>query len=103
MSKGSERAVERRINAILWLLAVWMGAWGVSLWAFFLRTAPVPGIGNLEVALGWQGIAGLLAIAVFGIGFGLPDGHGVRRVAAVPLGMALFVMVIWGVLASGVL
>ena len=102
MSKGSERAVERRINAILGLMAVWMGAWGVSLWAFFVRAAPVPGIGNLEVALGWQGIAGLLALAVFGIGFGLPERHGVRRVSAVPLGMALFVLVGWGVMASGV-
>jgi len=85
---------ETRINVILVLLALWMGAWLISLWAFFLRSAPEPGLGNLEMAAGWQGVAAMLAVAIFGVGFALPKTNGIRRVSAVPLGMSLFMAVL---------
>ena len=90
-AKSKNPPIEAKLNAILALLALWMGAWLISVWAFFLRTAPEVGLSNLQMALGWQGVAGLLAFAIAGIGFGLPEGHGVRRMSTVPLGMTIAV------------
>lgn len=85
---------------ILVLMALWMGAMAISLWAFFLRDAPPIGLDNLQLGLGWQGVGGLLAFTIWGLSYGLPVGHGVRRVAFLPLGIALGVagLAIFGVL-----
>ncbi len=37
--------------------------------------------------LGWQGVAGLFALACFGVSRAWPKGSGVRRLGAVPLGV----------------
>lgn len=59
------------------------------------------GLNRPAVYLGWQGIAGMLALAVYGIGLGWPKGSTVRALAAVPLVMALLhllaigAMILW--------
>lgn len=47
------------------------------------------GLNKPAVYLGWQGVAGMLAIAVFGIGLGWPKRTAVRGLTAVPLIVAL--------------
>lgn len=94
MAKARKDVSEFRVNVILVLFALWMGGWLISLWAFFLRVAPQPGLANLEMAAGWQGVTAMIAVAIFGTGYGLPKDNGIRRVSAVPLGMALFVAVL---------
>lgn len=42
----------------------------------------------LGTFLGWQGVAGLFALACFGVSRAWPKGGGVRRLGAVPLGLA---------------
>ena len=64
-------------------------AWGLSAGAEVLGTF-----------LGWQGLALLFAIACFGVSRGWPKGSGVRRLGAVPLGLAfLMVLGFLGVIA----
>ncbi|MBT8418548.1 MAG: hypothetical protein KJO42_14005 [Silicimonas sp.] len=78
------------------LLAVLYAAWVmVFVYAFFAYArAPYEGAGFPDglnkpaVYLGWQGIAGMLAIAVFGVGWGWPKGSAVRGLAVVPLVIA---------------
>ena len=89
MARRTKPDIEGRLNGILFLLALWMGAFGISFWAFLARQEPQIGLTNMQMALGWQGVAGLIAFAIWGIGWGLPKGHGVRRLSAVPMGMAL--------------
>ena len=91
MGREKKPSVEGRLNAILALLTLWMGAWVISLWAWLLRNPPQIGLGNTEMALGWQAIAGLFAFAIWAIGYGLPRDHGVRHLSAIPIGMSLFV------------
>lgn len=56
------------------------------------------GLNKPRVYLGWQGIAGMLALAVFGVGRIWPRGSGVRGLSAVPLVIAvLHVLAIGGV------
>lgn len=47
------------------------------------------GLNKPAVYLGWQGIAGMLAIAIFGVGFTWPKGSPVRKLTALPLIVAL--------------
>ena len=99
MGRANKHNIEARINLVLGLMALWMGAWLISLWAWILREEPSQGISNLQTALGWQGIAGMIAFAIWAVGFGLPSENGVKRLSAVPLGMSAFVcgLVIFGV------
>lgn len=46
------------------------------------------GLNKAVVYLGWQGVAGTIAVAVFGLGLGWPKGSGVRRLSVVPLVVA---------------
>jgi hypothetical protein len=94
MSKARKEVSEFRINVILVLFTLWMGGWLISLWAYFLRVAPQPGLTNLEMAAGWQGVVAMIAVAIFGTGYTLPKENGIRRVSAVPMGMALFMVVL---------
>ena len=48
--------------------------------------------------LGWQGVAGLFALACFGVSRAWAKGSGVRRLGALPLGLA--VLLLLGFLAS---
>ena len=82
----------------LWLMilgAAWAMAWAGSFLAWWL-IAPrdgEPGIDRLTAFLGWQAVAGMLAVAVFGAGRGWPARHPVRRWSLVPLGLAALLVV----------
>lgn len=57
------------------------------------------GLNKIAVYLGWQGVAAMLALAVFGLGRGWPKRSGVRRLSAIPLGIAgLHAIVVTGVI-----
>ena len=56
-------------------------------------------IGKPAAYLGWQGIAGIFAIAVFGVGLSWQKGSGVRRMSRLPILLA----VVQGILSLGVL
>ncbi len=102
-----DRAQARRIVALMVLLALWIAASGVSL-ALLLRPAelPLPGApwpGRLTGFLGWQGVAGILAIGCWGLGRAFPCRSGIRRVAAVPLLLAAGVLaVLLGAALAGI-
>ena len=75
------------------LAALWLMAFCYAFVAFW-TTAPegegfVRGLNKPLVYLGWQGIAGMLALALWGVGRGWPKGAPARRLTAVPLGLAL--------------
>ncbi len=57
------------------------------------------GLNKPAVYLGWQGIAGMLALAIFGVGRRWPKGTGVRGLSSGPLVLAaLQVVAILGIL-----
>lgn len=75
------------------LSAVWALAF-VYAFAAFWTTVPtgegfVRGTNRVVSYLGWQGIAGMLAVAIWGIGRGWPPGASTRRLSAVPIALAL--------------
>lgn len=84
------------------LMAIWLAAF---LYAFvsFATSAPtgegfVRGANRVMSYLGWQGIAGMIAIAVFPVGRRWPKGSAIRTMASVPLGIAvLHILAIVGV------
>ncbi len=90
MGKDSQ---ETRTLLLMVLLAVWVAIYGYSL--FFLMTTPVSGDGftrglnRVTGFLGWQGVAGMVAFACWGIGWSFPKGSGIRRMSGVPLGLVL--------------
>lgn len=69
------------------LLTAVYAAWAMVFVYAFVAYARAPH--DATVYLGWQGVAGMLAVAVFGIGLGWPRGTSVRGVTAVPLIVAL--------------
>ena len=89
------------------LLMVLYAAWAICFAYAFVAYARAPyegpgfpdGLNKPAVYLGWQGIAGMLAIAVFALGRAWPKGGAVRSLTAVPLGLAvLHILLIGGVL-----
>lgn len=92
---------DTRALLLMVLLALWAAAFGYSVY-FFLTAAPTGdgftrGLNRISGFLGWQGIAGMFAIACFGIGRSVPRTSGIRRVSVVPL--ALVLVLILGVFA----
>ena len=81
----------------LWLLAILLAAWALAFaWSGSagLTTQPngdgfARGLNRVGVFLGWQGVAGLIALAAFAVGRGWPKGSGIRRVSAVPFWFAI--------------
>ena len=47
------------------------------------------GLNKPAVFLGWQGAAGVISVAVWGLGRSWPKGNGVRALSAIPLVIAL--------------
>jgi hypothetical protein len=75
------------------MFALWLAASAYSV-VFLISIEPsgdgfTRGMNRVSGFLGWQGVAGMLAFAVWGVGLGFPNGSGIRRTSAVPLGMAL--------------
>ncbi len=93
---------ETRKFALMVLLALWVAAWGYSLVPLFSEPEGVGGdpvveafargLNRMKGFLGWQGIAGMIALALWGVGRGLPKGSGARRISAVPLGITVAVL-----------
>lgn len=94
----NERRDETRTLLLMVLLALWLGAWGYSVY-YLLTTAPegssfTRGMNRISGFLGWQGVAAMLAFACWGIGWSFPKGTGIRRVSMVPMGMALALILV---------
>jgi len=75
------------------LFAAWVLAFGYAFVAF-ATTEPggggfVRGINRITAYLGWQGIAGMVSIALFAVGRAWPKGAAVRRMSVVPLALAI--------------
>lgn len=89
---------ETRTLLLMVLLALWVAVYGYSI--IFMLTTPVEGSGftrgmnRISGFLGWQGVAGILAFGCWGIGWSFPKGSGVRRVSAVPLWMAVALILV---------
>ena len=71
-------------------LLVVLTAWGIA-WAFSIPAFNPEGQVGGRVFAGWQGIAGMFAVAAYGMGRRWPPGAGTRRVAAVPLVVTILV------------
>ena len=86
------------------LFAAWFIAFGYSFVAFIMTEATGSGFtrGSNRVLqfLGWQGVAGVLSVAIFGVSRHWQRGSGVRVLGVAPLGLALcLVIAIFGVIA----
>lgn len=72
--------------------AAWVLAYAYGFVAFATATAEgegvVRGLDRVGLFLGWQGVAGVIAMAIFGISRAWPRGAAVRWLGAVPLGLA---------------
>ena len=79
------------------LLTGLFALWAVVFLYAFVAYARAPyegagypdGLNKPAVYLGWQGIAGMLALAIFGVGRRWPKGNGVRGLSAVPIILAI--------------
>ena len=89
------------------LLMVLYAGWAICFTYAFIAYARAPyegpgfpdGLNKPAVYLGWQGIAGMLSIAVFALGRAWPKGGAVRSLTAVPFVLAvLHILLIGGVL-----
>jgi len=93
-----EKPGEARIFLLMALMALWLAAYVYSI--IFLLTTPVEGDGfsrgmnRITGFLGWQGVAGVLAFGCWAVGWGFPRRTGIRRISAVPLGMALAIVLL---------
>lgn len=84
--------------ALTALLALWAMAYGYSLF----ELPPLAGMradGRLEFAtalhfLGWQGIAGVLAVAVYGVSRLWPRGAAARQLGALPMWLAFLLIAV---------
>lgn len=93
----------RRLWVVI-LFALWFLAFGYAFVAFWITPPEGDGFtrGSNRVLsfLGWQGIAGMIAVALWGVGRGWPKGAPARRMTAVPLALALLLVAgIIGVIA----
>lgn len=89
---------DRKAMLLMALIALWLAAWGYSL-VFLLNTDPdsvgvTRGLNRMSGFLGWQGVAGMIAFACFAVGRSFPKWSGIRRISAVPFGMALALVLV---------
>ena len=89
----AEDGHERRLWLVMGLLALWLAAYGYSIVIILGADPATDGAtrspGRWTGFLGWQGVAGITALAIWGVGQGFPKRTGIRRISAAPLGMAL--------------
>ncbi len=79
-------------GARLWL-TVLFAAWIMAFaFAFYAAAVSSPGSVRAVAFLGWQGVAGIIAVAVFGISRQWPKGATVRTLGAVPLILAALIV-----------
>lgn len=85
------------------LFAAWVFAFGFAFFTF-ATTDPTGesftrGMNRITSYLGWQGVAGMISIALISVGRGWPRGTAVRRMSGVPLALAiLHVVAIFGII-----
>lgn len=87
------------------LYALWLMCFVYSFISFAVVEPPgegfAVGMNRILSFLGWQGIAGLLSIAVWALGKGWSRRSGVRRLTRLPIGLTLllsamlFGMILW--------
>ena len=75
------------------LFALWALAFGYAFVAY-MTTPPSGdgfflGLNRALVYLGWQGIAGLLALGLWGVARGWPRGTSARQLSGIPLFLAV--------------
>ena len=84
------------------LLTALLAAWAICFCYAFVAYVRAPyegpgfpdGLNKPAVFFGWQGIAAMLSLAVWGVSLGWPRGSGARRVARVPLVCSLAVLAV---------
>lgn len=78
------------------LAACWLMAFVYSFVAVGIAARSATGLSATATVfgtfLGWQGVAGLFALACFGVSRGWPKGSGVRRLGTLPLGFAVLLL-----------
>ena len=83
------------------LAACWVMAFAYSIVEAGIAARTATGLSTTATVfgpfLGWQGVAGLFALACFGVSRAWPKTSGVRRLAAVPIGLSILLLL--GVLA----
>ncbi len=67
-------------------LTVGFAAWVLAF--FYSFFAGMEAGAGFRIYAGWQAIAGVVAVAVFGLGRAWPQASAVRRMSAFPLGVA---------------
>ncbi|MBT8408859.1 MAG: hypothetical protein KJN93_04460 [Alphaproteobacteria bacterium] len=72
------------------LIAAWIAAFAFGFFAHVALPSD-PATDSPNVFLGWQAVAGIIAIAVFGVSRQWPKGAAVRRLGAFPLIVAVLV------------
>ncbi|MEL6642932.1 MAG: hypothetical protein AAFQ79_03285 [Pseudomonadota bacterium] len=91
-----ERNGDGRVLVLMFLFALWLLAFGYSFVAYTTTEATgdgfVRGVNRVGAFFGWQGVAGLLAIAIWGVGRRWPKGSPVRRMSLIPIGLALLLV-----------
>ncbi len=75
--------------ALTVLFAAWVVVFAYAFVAYATTSHQGAGTSKLGAFLGWQGVAGMLAVAVFGVSRKWSRGSPVRRIGYVPLGLAL--------------
>ena len=87
------KPTETRHLLLIGLLALWLIAF-VYAFVAFATSDPTGdgftrGLNRVGRFLGWQGIAGLIALAAFGVSRAWPKGAAIRKIAQIPFMIAL--------------
>jgi len=92
----SDNLQDGKTLALMVLLALWAAAWGYSLVPLFHAPSDeglARGMTRAKGFFGWQAIAGMIALALWGIGRSFPKRSGIRRVSGIPFAMALALII----------
>jgi len=89
----TDEKTQNRMLALMVMLALWLATFGYSV-SILLSGDPAAdvftgGLSRASKFLGWQGVAGVVAVAVWGVGRGFPRVSGIRRITGIPIGIAL--------------
>jgi hypothetical protein len=77
---------------LILLGAVWLISFVYAYYAFATVSdvvLPERGLNNVGAFLGWQGIAGITAVAIYGVGFAWETGSGARKLSRLPIVLAV--------------
>ncbi len=93
----------------MWLMVLgtgWCLTWATSFLAYWLSEPSgegfLRGMNRVLNFLGWQGVAGMFALALWGVARNWPKGNATRRIASIPAALtlllitAIVLLVLWG-------